>query len=260
MARSRCRSASTAASWFASSASRSGLVALVGMYFLRWLARCRSSVTLPLIPGRRASAAMSAGATGVGGDTDLKARASHQLPPTSLVRFVPVVRERPPGRPVLDPCRRRGQRRQPIARSSSRVIMAANRPGNRVPATASRQEPSQEPTLTIFGRHLPTLGDHLGCSSAHWASLGNVRRRPKGDWGSKGRRFTTGRFEGPHTGGSSLRLWARWGDAWSAPLPLRVGSCGVLAPFLRPAVAERRPLQFCLDTEPSASDLPTNLT
>src|SRR5215475_8988900 len=42
-------------------------------------------------------------------------------------------------------------------------------------------------------RRPATPGDCRGWSSAHWATLSDVQRRSERDWGSRGRRFKSGR-------------------------------------------------------------------
>ena len=55
------------------------------------------------------------------------------------------------------------------------------------------KEPFQEPTWADLRRRGPTLSHCRGRSSAQLAFSGHARRRPGGDWGSRGRRFKSGR-------------------------------------------------------------------
>jgi hypothetical protein len=60
-------------------------------------------------------------------------------------------------------------------------------------SAAGQQEPSQEPMWTDSRQRPPTLSYCSGCSSTQGALLGDAWRRPGGDWGSRGRRFKSGR-------------------------------------------------------------------
>src|SRR5262245_37656917 len=54
-------------------------------------------------------------------------------------------------------------------------------------------EPFGEPTHADFRRQPAALNEYPGWSSAQSALLGDTQRRPVGDWGSRGRRFKSGR-------------------------------------------------------------------
>jgi len=69
---------------------------------------------------------------------------------------------------------------------------APRSPGSPGPAS-DQGEPFREPTWTGFRRPSATSSHCLGCSSARWALLGDVQRHPESDWGSRGRRFKSGR-------------------------------------------------------------------
>jgi hypothetical protein len=72
------------------------------------------------------------------------------------------------------------------------LARSATLPGSPGPAS-DQGEPFGEPTWTGFRRQSATPGHCSGWSSAQRALPGDVRRRPGRDWGSRGRRFKSGR-------------------------------------------------------------------
>src|SRR5262249_57308809 len=57
----------------------------------------------------------------------------------------------------------------------------------------AQEEPNQEPTWTDIRRRPATPGDCQAWSSAQSATLSHAQRRSERDWGSRGRRFKSGR-------------------------------------------------------------------
>jgi hypothetical protein len=98
-----------------------------------------------------------------------------------------------------------------LGRNRPRLRASTNSLGTS--STARQEEPFPEPTWTDSGPQPDMLSHYLGCSSAQRDLPGDTQRRLGGDWGSRGRRFKSGRPDAGQKADSKSRisLLAHWG-------------------------------------------------